>query len=114
MRRLTGRLVPLALTATGLLIVGCGGDDSGQATAPSISIPAVTAPTISTFAQPTTTTTATAKGGSKSFKGSKSFNGAQTFRPGAPDSPTNDFPPVPGSPQEAFEKQCQKHPAFCR
>ena len=105
MRRPNRRLVLPALIAAGLVIAGCGGDDSGQHTAPTISIPAVTAPTVSTFAQPTATATAT--GGTKTSKGAKTIN------PGAPDSATNDLPPPPGSPQDAFEKQCEQNPHAC-
>ena len=30
-----------------------------------------------------------------------------------PDSETNDLPPPAGSPQEAFEKQCEQNPQAC-
>jgi hypothetical protein len=33
--------------------------------------------------------------------------------PAKEDSATNDLPPPPGSPQEAFEKACEKNPAAC-
>ena len=33
--------------------------------------------------------------------------------PNLPDSETNDLPPEPNSPQEAFEKWCNQHPEAC-
>jgi lipoprotein-anchoring transpeptidase ErfK/SrfK len=89
----------LAATAIALIAAGCGSDSSGETTAPTVSIPAVTAPGISTSTEPAATvspeTTATAKGG-------------KTYNPNEPDSATNDVPPAKGSPQEQFEKQCQQ------
>lgn len=97
------RVIPLAL-AIGLIAAGCGSDDSGETTAPSVSIPPVTAPGVTTSTAPVTTsvpaTTATAKGGT-------------TFNPNLPDSETNDIPPAKGSPQEQFEKQCKQNPSAC-
>ena len=96
----------LALTAIaiGLIATGCGSDSSGETTAPPPSIPAVTAPGISTSTQPaetvTPSTTVTTKGG-------------KTYNPTAPDSATNDVPPAKGSPQAQFEKQCKQSPSAC-
>jgi hypothetical protein len=90
-------LIPLAL-AIGLVATGCGSDTSGDTTTHSVSIPAVTAPGLTTSTVPATTspgTTATTKGG-------------KTYNPQAPDSETNDVPPAKGSPEEAFEKQCKQ------
>jgi hypothetical protein len=95
-------LPPLALIAAGLIAAGCGGDESGETSVPSISIPSVTVPTATTPAAPTT-----AKPGTTTSQGTKTYN------PSEPDSPTNDVPPAPGSPEEAFEKQCQENPAAC-
>jgi len=95
--------VSLAATAIGLAVAGCGSDSSGDTTAAPVSIPAVTAPQISTSAPAATTTSGT----TATTKGGKSFN------PNQPDSPTNDVPPPPGSPQEAFEQQCKQHPSAC-
>jgi hypothetical protein len=98
------RVIPLAL-AIALIAAGCGSDDSGETTtAPTVSIPPVTAPGITTSAAPATTTapatTATTKGG-------------KTYNPNLPDSATNDVPPAKGSPQAQFEKQCKQNPAAC-
>jgi len=99
-------LIALALAFAGLAVAGCGGDDSGQTIEP-ITIPSVTAPTISTSgftsAEPTTT--------AKSF--TTTPQSGKTFNPNAPDSFKNDIPPPRGSPQETFEKQCQKNPSAC-
>jgi hypothetical protein len=91
----------LPLLAIGLIAAGCGSDSSGETTAPSVSIPEITAPVgVSTSTAPATTvapdTTVTGKGGT-------------TFNPNAPDSPTNDIPPPKGSPQEQFEQQCKQN-----
>jgi hypothetical protein len=97
------RIIPLAL-AIGVIAAGCGSDDSGETTAPSVSIPAVTSPGLTTSTAPATTTapgtTSTGKGGT-------------TFNPKAPDSATNDIPPPKGSPQEQFEQQCKQNPSAC-
>jgi hypothetical protein len=88
----------------GLAIAGCGSDSSGQKTAPPVSIPAVTAPGISTAIRPTATaapgTTGTIKRGNR-------------YNPNLPDSATNDVPPPNGSPQAQFEQQCRQHPSAC-
>ena len=97
--------IPPALIALVLWVAGCGGDSSGETTAPTFSVPAVTAP----LTQTTTTTGTT--GGVK--PGTTTSKGGKTYNPTAPDSPTNDVPPPPGSPQEAFEKQCEQNPHAC-
>ena len=92
-------LLPLAL-AIGLIAAGCGSDSSGETTAPSVSIPAVTSPV-----QAATTTapaTSTSPGTTGTTKGGKTYN------PAEPDSETNDVPPKKGSPEEAFEQQCKQ------
>jgi len=97
------RAIALAAIAIGMTAAGCGGDSSGETTAPAVSIPAVTAPAISTPTQ-AGTTTAPARTITK---------GGGTYNPSAPDSATNDVPPPAGSPQDAFEKQCEKNPQAC-
>jgi len=104
--------VTRALAATslliGLAIAGCGGDDSDETTAPTVSIPAITSPIApTTTTPPASTTTTTPTDATTTGKGAKPVN------PKAPDSETNDVPPPPGSPQEAFEKQCEQNPAAC-
>jgi hypothetical protein len=92
-------LIPLAL-AIGLIVAGCGSDSSGESTTHSVSIPAVTSPV------PATTTTAPATtnppGTTVTTKRGKTYN------PQQPDSETNDIPPKKGSPEEAFEQQCEQ------
>ncbi len=90
-------LIPLAL-AIGLIAAGCGSDSSGETTTHSVSIPAVTAPGVTTSTTPATTTS----------PGKTATQGGTTFNPQAPDSETNDVPPKKGSPQAAFEQQCAK------
>jgi hypothetical protein len=96
------RFIPLAAVVVGLVITGCGSDSSGERAAPSVSIPAVTAPGISTVTRPA----ATAAPGTTT-KGGKRYN------PNLPDSATNDVPPPKGSPQAQFEQQCRQHPSAC-
>jgi hypothetical protein len=98
--------IPPALIALVLGVAGCGGDSSGDTTAPTFSVPSVTAPGIGT-----TTTGTGPTGGVK--PGTTTGKRGGTYNPSAPDSPTNDVPPPPGSPQEAFEKQCEQHPQAC-
>ena len=101
MIRRTRVVIPMA-AAIALIAAGCGSDSSGDTTTHPVSIPAVTAPNLTSTAAPTTTpgTTATTKGG-------------KTYNPQAPDSATNDVPPKKGSPQAAFEQQCKQNPSAC-
>jgi hypothetical protein len=87
------------------MAAGCGGDDSGETTSePAVSIPAVTAPGLTTStAAPTATTGGTTATG----------EGDKTYDPNQPDSATNDVPPAAGSPQAQFEQQCRKNPSAC-
>jgi multidrug efflux pump subunit AcrA (membrane-fusion protein) len=95
------RVALLGAIAAAVAASGCGSDSSGDESQPAPSIPTVTAPQLSTTAPATTTapgTTSTGKG---------------KYNPQLPDSETNDVPPPAGSPQEAFEKQCQQNPQAC-
>jgi hypothetical protein len=83
---------------------GCGSDESGEDTAPTVSIPAITSPLGTTTAGPVTTSPPGA---------TSTTNGGKTYDPNVPDSETNDVPPPPGSPQEAFEKACEQNPEAC-
>jgi hypothetical protein len=98
------RIVPLIAIAIAVAASGCGSDESGQDAAPTVSIPEITSPLGTTTTVPATTvapeTTSTPKGD-------------KTFDPNLPDSATNDVPPPPGSPQEAFEKACEQNPEAC-
>ena len=89
----------------GIAIAGCGSDDSGETTVPTVSIPAITSPIAPTATVPATTTAPTES--TTTPKGDKTGNLKQ------PDSATNDVPPPGGSPQEAFEKQCEQNPKAC-
>jgi hypothetical protein len=94
-------IVCLGAIAVAVAVSGCGSDDSGGDSQPTVSIPAVTAPEVTSTTAPETTapgTTTTGKG---------------NFNPQQPDSETNDVPPPAGSPQEAFEKQCEANPQAC-
>jgi hypothetical protein len=94
----------LGAIATLIAVSGCGSDDSGETTAPDVSIPAITSPLGTTTTAPTTTTTAPQ---------TTSITKGGNYNPTEPDSATNDVPPPPGSPQEAFEKQCEQNSQAC-
>jgi hypothetical protein len=100
----------LAVTALviGLGIGGCGSEDSGEPTPPTVSIPAITSPIPATTTTPATTSAPTG-----STTTTKRGNGGSNVNPNRPDSKTNDVPPPAGSPQEAFEKQCRQNPQAC-
>jgi hypothetical protein len=94
-------LFPALALGTG----ACGGDD--EETAPSVTVPASTetAPATTTTTAPVTTTETTT--------GTGKTGGTPSHDPAKPDTPANDVPPPPGSPQEAFEKQCEQNPSAC-
>jgi hypothetical protein len=111
------RALALASLVAGLALAGCGGDDSGETTAPTVSIPAITAPLA-----PTTTTAPATTGATTDPAPFKKGAGdvplpfkkpSDKFNQNEPDSETNDLPPPAGSPQEAFEKQCEQNPQAC-
>jgi hypothetical protein len=97
----------LVLTALAIGAAGCGSDDeSGDTTTvPTISVPSGEVQTLPE--QKTTTTTpeqtTTDSGGS----------GGTNFNPSKPDSPTNDVPPAPGTPESKFEQYCKQNPGAC-
>ena len=103
------RALAAATLLIGLAIAGCGSDDSGETTAPTVSIPAITSPIPATTTTPVTTSTSTGTTG-KSNGGTGPPN---RTNPNLPDSATNDVAPPAGSPQEAFEKQCEQNPKAC-
>jgi len=99
--------ISLAAVAAGFGVAGCD-DDSGDETTPSISIPSVTAPTAPTTTAPSGGVAPETTTGSGSGSG-----GRGSYDPAKPDTPENDVPPPPGSPQEAFEQMCEQNPAAC-
>ena len=107
MRR-TLALIPIALV---LALAGCGSDNSGETTAPTVSIPPITSPIPATTTAPTTAVTPTGTGTASNGNGGVGPSGKPN--PNKPDSETNDVQPPAGSPQSAFEKQCQQNPQAC-
>jgi hypothetical protein len=106
------RALAFASITAVLAIAGCGGDDSGgETTTPSVSIPAITSPIPATTTAPATTSTPTGTTGKSHGNGGTGPPGQAN--PNQPDSETNDVPPPAGSPQEAFEKQCEQNPQAC-
>ena len=103
------RALAAATLLIGLAIAGCGSDDSGETTAPTVSIPAITSPIPATTTTPVTTSTPTGTTG----KGNGGTGPPNRTNPNLPDSATNDVAPPAGSPQEAFEKQCEQNPKAC-
>jgi hypothetical protein len=109
MRRAGRRLgIPITLLVLLLGAVGCGGDDEETSSMPSISIsvPSISVPAGAESVPSGSATTTT--GATTTGKGSTAKPD-----PAKTDSPANDLPPPPGSPQEAFERQCKQNPAAC-
>ena len=109
-----GGLRATALPLIGLLLVlavgaaGCGDDDSD---APEPTVPSISVPELETTPEATTTTEPAETEGTTTESGSGGV--AKPVDPAKEDSPTNDKPPAPGSPEEAFEKACEQNPAAC-
>jgi hypothetical protein len=101
------RRLALALLLPALVLgaAGCGSDD--EETTPSVTVPAAaeTAPATTTAPPTTTEATTTTKTGKT--------GGTPSYDPVKPDTPENDVPPPPGSPQEAFERMCEQNPGAC-
>jgi hypothetical protein len=92
-----------SLVALAGVFAGCGDDeDSDDLTIPTISVPETTSVPEPTAPATPTEVTPPESGGTTTPK-----------PPAEEDSATNDLPPPPGSPQEAFEKACEKNPAAC-
>jgi hypothetical protein len=99
--KLRGALaILLALMLLG--VVGCGddGDDEGTSSVPEITVPKGEAETTSTTETETETVPDSGSGGT----------GIDTEKP---DSPANDIPPEPDTPEARFEDFCKKHPGVC-
>jgi hypothetical protein len=107
------RGLALASIAAVLALAGCGGDDSGQTTTPSVSIPAITSPIPATTTAPAITGTTTPTGTTGTGNGNGGSGPPTRANPNQPDSATNDVPPPAGSPQAQFEKQCRQNPKAC-
>jgi hypothetical protein len=100
----------LALVALALGAPGCGGDDdeNDATTAPEISVPSgevQTVPEQTTTQEQPTTTTPQPSGGTPAP--------SQNYDPSKPDSPENDVPPEPGTPEAKFEQYCRENPGAC-
>ena len=95
LRALVALLVALALVGA----VGCGDDDDDDVTGtvPELTVPQGEAET-EAQTEPTTTT---------------SESGGTDFDAEKPDSPANDIPPEPDTPEARFEEFCEKHPQAC-
>ncbi|MDP9228290.1 MAG: hypothetical protein M3M99_04460 [Actinomycetota bacterium] len=96
-----GGALLLILPALALGALGCGDDEPSDPSVPSISVPQGAPQSVPE------TTTAPAPASTEPSGGTK------TPSPQQEDSATNDIPPPPGSPQEAFEQACKKNPAAC-
>jgi hypothetical protein len=89
---------------------GCGGDDEPEATPtrPELTVPETDTQTTET---PTETAPTTTQPPSEGGEG-----GGTTAPPPArtqPDSPGNDVPPEPGTPESRFERFCRENPGAC-
>lgn len=94
----------LAALGFGALLGGCGDDEEPEVTLPTISVESsVESTTEQTQTSPGQTTTEKPQTGGT----------PPSYDPGAEDSPSNDKPPDPGSPEEAFENHCKQNPGAC-
>lgn len=101
-------LLPV-LAALAIGAAGCGSDDeSSQTTAPTISVPSGE---VQTVPEPKTTTTTPEQ--TTTDSGGSGGSGGTNFNPSKPDSPTNDVPPAPGTPESKFEQYCNQNPGAC-
>ena len=102
-RRLVALLALISLALGG---AGCGGDDDeGDATtAPQISVPSGEVQSVPEETTTTTPKTTTAPSGGTQ---------APSYDPSKPDSPENDIPPEPGTPEAKFEQYCRENPGAC-
>lgn len=124
-RRLAGLLLVCAALAA--IAAGCGGDDETptvdqpESERPASEPGTDNQPDTTTTAPPTTTeTTKPGSGGTAppgetttTTPGSGGSAPPGSYDPGQPDSPENDIPPEPGTPEERFEKYCEEHPEAC-
>jgi hypothetical protein len=100
-------LLLLLLALTGLA-PGCGGEDEGSpstTTAPELTVPGEEGETETTETQSTTPTAPPGSGGGG--------GGTQSPPRTQPDSPQNDIPPEPGTPEDRFERFCRENPGAC-
>jgi hypothetical protein len=91
--------VLLALAALAIGVAGCGDDDEEEGTT---SVPDITVPKgeVTTTTEATTDTVPDDTGGT-------------SVDPEKPDSPANDLPPEPDTPEARFEEFCEKNPGAC-
>ncbi len=105
------RRLPAALLAALALTLGaaaCGDDDDGGDEMDT-SIPEVTIPDSATETESVEPTTTTEPTSPEEDNGRPGGN----VNPDEPDTETNDKPPDPGSPEEAFEQDCAANPGKC-
>ena len=94
------------------LVGGCRDDEATTtATIQSAPTPAPSAPT--TASELTTSSTSTSETTTSISETTTSISGGDSTPPEIADSEDNDLPPQPGSPEEAFEQECEKHPDRC-
>jgi len=127
MRRLTVALACVALT----LAAGCGGEDEDTSSDPGAPVPTIPDdPSIPGAGTDTETGTETGSGGATAPPTEPPSGGAPAppaeppadsggapappaAPEPAPDSPTNDVAPPPGSPAERAEQFCDENPDAC-
>ena len=112
------RALALALVSCAL-VAGCGGDDENGGRTETATTPTATSPpTTATDPAPAPPATTPQPAPSPPAGGDPGGSGGTTAPAPAPtppaDSPENDRPPVPGSPQDRFERECEQNPEACR
>jgi hypothetical protein len=125
----------LAAAGIALAVAGCGGDS--ESTVSTAASPATTTSAseqtttgtepATTESEPTTTedsggvgpgetttqTTTEDSGGGGGGGNANGGGGTPSYDPSQPDSPQNDIPAAPGTPQGNFEQYCQQNPGAC-
>jgi hypothetical protein len=108
--RLAACAVGAALTVGGFGLAGCGDEEETTTTStePTVSSTELTVDTVSTTTESTSSTTSTT---STTQTGSTTTD--TPVQEPAEDSEENDTPPEEGSPEAAFEEECEKNPEAC-
>jgi len=103
-------IATLLVVLLALFTAGCGGDDEPETTPkrPELTVPETDTQTTETPTETSPPATQPPPGGGE--------GGGTTAPPPArtqPDSPGNDTPPEPGTPESRFERFCRENPGAC-
>ena len=99
----------VGISAVALATGGCNDGEGTAADVTSVA-PTISAPSSTTATPPATTTTTTSE---PTTTTTSTTSTAEQPPSTVEDSAENDTPPEPGSPEDAFEQECEKHPERC-